>query len=117
MFMFSFSPHTLKRRKTSRKVKGTISSPSDQNVVVKINGGVAPYRKGQHLVVSIPQKRKTASGEMLKISEVVAHGRITDISQNTVTIDSKLSSPIISRSALNANLGKERLLIVDNLDE
>lgn len=67
-------------------------------------------------MVSIPHERRTALGKVLKVSEVIAHGEITNIAKNAVTIHSRSASPIISKSALRENEGKERLIFVENVD-
>ena len=100
----------------STKVMGSITSSNDHRVIVKITGDISPYRKGQRIIVSIPHERKTALGKVLKVSEVVAHGKITNISDNIVTIQSKRTNPIISASALHENEGKERLIFVEKVD-
>ncbi len=55
-------------------------------------------------------------GKVLKVSEVVAHGKLTNISDNLVTIQSKGTNLIISASALHENEGKEGLIFVEKVD-
>ena len=117
MFFF-ISPKTSdkKQQKTSRKMLGRIASANEHKVVLKLSGNVIPYREGQRIVVSIQNDRKTASGKVVKVGEVVAHGKITNISQNTVTINSKLANPIISKSAVLENQGEERVILVETIE-
>ena len=105
-----------KQKQTNRKVFGQIASANDYKVVVNLSDEAIPYRKGQHIILSISSKRTTASGKVLRVSEVVAHGRITDISKNSVTIQSKQANPIISKSALTENKGKKLDMFVENVD-
>lgn len=105
-----------KTQKRSSKVVGSITSSNDHRVIVKISGDITPYRKGQRIIVSIPNERKTALGKVLKVSEVVAHGKIINISGNIVTIQSKRTNPIISASALHENEGKESLIFVEKVE-
>lgn len=97
----------IKVPKSGHKVVGSIASVNDHRVVVEISESSKHYHKGQHIIVSIPGERKTALGKIRKVSEVVAHGKITNISGNLVTIQSKQSNPIISGSALRENEGKK----------
>lgn len=103
-------------KKSSNKIKGCISTSNDRSVTVKLSGDIAPYRKGQRVVVGIPYRRKTALGNSFEVAEVVAHGEIVKISQNEVTIQSKRTNPIISKTALLENEGKERVMVVENID-
>lgn len=115
--MFMMFPKDLdtKKRCSRRKLKGHIVSSNDHSVTVKLAEESIPFQKGQRLTVSIPSKRKTASGRVLNVSEVVAHGVITDVTKNTVTIHSRKTSPMISKSALKENEGKENLIIVEKI--
>ena len=105
-----------KQKQTSWKISGHIASVNDYKVVVNLSGEAIPYRKGQRIVLSIPSERTTASGKVLKVSEVVAHGRITDISNESVTIQSRRANPIISRAALNESKGKKLDMFVEDVD-
>lgn len=105
-----------KQKRTSRKVSGCIASVNDYRVVVYLSEEAAPYRKGQRIILSIPSERTTASGKVLRVSEILANGRITGVSNNSVTIQSKQANPIISRSALNENIGKKLEMFVENVD-
>ena len=105
-----------KKKRISSNLKGCIVSANDNSVIVKVSGDTAPYQKGQRIMVSIPHKRRTALGKIIKVSEVIAHGEITNIAQNAVTIQSRITSPIISKSALREDKGKEQLMFVESVD-
>lgn len=118
MFFFLF-PRALdkKQQATSRRMLGRIVSVSEHKVILKLSGNIMPYREGQRVIVSIQNDKKTASGKVIKVGEVIAHGKITNISQNAVTINSKLANPIISRSALQENRGEERVVFLETIEE
>ena len=103
-------------KKSSNKLKGYISASNDRSVTVKVSGDITPYRRGQRVVVGIPYEKKTALGNTFEVAEVVAHGEIVKISQNEVTIQSKRTNPIISKTALLENEGKEGFMVVENID-
>lgn len=105
-----------KQKQTSRKISGCIASVNDHRVVVNLTEDAISYQKGQRVILSIPSERKTALGRVVKVSEVVAHGKITDISNKSVTIHSKQANPIISKSALNENKGKKLDMFVEDVD-
>ena len=118
MFFFVFPRASDKKQQiTSRRMLGRIASVNDHKVVLKLSGNVIPYREGQRIIVSIPNDKKTASGKVIKVGEVVAHGKITNISQNAVTIHSKLANPIISKSAIQENQGEERVILLETIEE
>lgn len=105
-----------KQKTTSKKILGYITSISDYQVIVKLLDDTFPYRKGQRIILSIPNERKTALGKIVKVSEIVAHGRIADVSNEHVTIYSQQANPIISRSALRENQGKKGIIFVERVD-
>ena len=113
MFVWRFGK---KQKKSSRKILGCIASANDHKVIVTLSENAIPYRKGQRIMLSIPNERKTASGKVLKVSEVVAQGKITAVSKDTVTILSKQANPIISKSALHENQGKNSMIFVEDVD-
>lgn len=118
MYFFVFpKPSGRKQQITSRRMLGHIASANDHKVVLKVSGKINPYREGQRVIVSILNDKKTASGKVISVSEVVAHGKITNISQNTVTIHSKLANPIISKSAIQDNQGEEQVILVETIEE
>ena len=71
---------------------GRVAFANDHKVVLKISEDVIPYREGQRIIVSVQNARKTASGRIIKVGEIIAYGKIADISRNTVTIHSKIKS-------------------------
>lgn len=118
MFFFAFpKPSGKKQQITSRRVFGRIASANDHKVILKLSGKINPYREGQRIIVSIPNNKKSASGKVINVSEVVAYGKITNISQDAITIHSKLANPIISKSAIYENLGEECVVLLETIDE
>lgn len=118
MFFFVFPRFSDKKKQiTSRRLLGRIASVNEHKVVLKLSDDVVPYREGQRIIVSIQNDKKTASGKVVKVGEVVAHGKITNISHNAVTIHSKLANPIISKSAIQENRGEERLILLETIEE
>lgn len=112
-----FSRYSDKKpQRTSRKMLGRIASANEHKIVLKLAEDVVPYHEGQRIVVSVQNERKTALGKIIKVGEVVAHGKITDISKNAVTIHSKLANPIISKSAIQDNQGEERVILVETIE-
>lgn len=105
-----------KRKESSKTFSGYIASVNDHRVIIKLSDDTIPYQKGQRIRLSIPNERKTALGKVVKVSEVVAHGKITDISNKSVTIHSKQANPIISKSALHENQGKKGIIFVERVD-
>lgn len=104
------------RKNTNGKMSGYIIAVSDDMVIIKFSENMSSYRNGQHIIVSIPYERKTALGRTVNIAEIVAHGEISDISNNVVTIQSKRANPIISKSALRDGCGRERVMFVETLN-
>lgn len=118
MFFFVFPKASGKKQQIkSRRMLGRIASVNEHKVILKLSGNVVPYREGQRVIVSIQNDKKTASGKVIKVGEVVAHGKITNISQNAVTIHSKLANPIISKSAIQENRGEERVILLETIEE
>lgn len=113
--MSIFTRHFRKRKEVKQMV-GYISSSSNCGVVIKLDKDLSAYKPGQRISVSIQRERKAASGEILKVPEVVAHGKITDISDGSVTIQSSPDNPIISKHALSDNRGKKSLMLVREID-
>lgn len=112
-----FKRHIDKKQgKSSKKVSGCIDLVNDHRVTIHLFDDSVSYRKGQRVILSIPSDRKTASGKILRVSEVVAHGKITDVSNNSVTINSKQTNPIISKAALYAVKGKKIDMFVEDAD-
>jgi len=105
-----------KKQKTSRKMLGRVAFANDHKVVLKISEDVIPYREGQRIIVSVQNARKTASGRIIKVGEIIAYGKIADISRNTVTIHSKIKNPIISQSALRENWTEEQVILVETIE-
>ena len=104
------------KKVASKKIKGHVTSATGDKVVLKISEGLVPCYEGQRVIVSIPYERKTALGKAVEVSKVVAYGEIVNVSQGVVTIQSKRSNPIISKYALGESKGKERIMLVENID-
>lgn len=106
-----------KQQKTSKKLLGRVAFVNDHKVVLKISEGVIPYREGQRIIVSVENERKAASGKIIKVGEIIAYGKIADISQNAVTIRSRMKNPIISQSALRDNQAEEQIILVEAIEQ
>lgn len=105
-----------KRGNNGNRIVGSITAADEYKVVVRLSGNVIPYQKGERIVVSIPQARKTALGKDVKVSEVVANGKITKITGDSLTIQSRQANPIISAATLRENVGKERIILVEKVE-
>jgi hypothetical protein len=103
------------KKNASIKTHGRIIASSDDLVTIKFSKDVSQYRNGQFVVVGIPYERKTACGNLVNVTEIVAHGEISAVSDDVVVIKSQRSNPVISETALRDNYGKDRLMTVDIL--
>jgi hypothetical protein len=101
---------------TSIRARGRIIAFSDDIVTIKSKQCASLFKSGQSVVVGIPYERKTALGKVLNVAEIIAHGKVSAVSDDVVVIKSKRSNPIISKTSLRDNYGKDRVLIVDVLN-
>jgi hypothetical protein len=103
------------KKSASIKTHGRIIATSDDMITIKFPKDVSPCRNGQFVVIGIPNERKTARGNIINVSEIIAHGEVSAVSDDVIVIKSNRSNPVISDTALRDNCGKDRLMIVDIL--
>jgi hypothetical protein len=104
----------LKKKNKSIKMEGLILSVDDNQITIRFFNTIK-YKKGQFVTVGIPKQRMTALGKIVKISEIIACGEIVNVNQDTMTISSKRSGPIIARLAIKENYKKKCDMIVDRV--
>ena len=90
--------------------KGHIVSVERDRVVISLDTEDTVYKKGQRVRATVSSTRKTALGRNAKISEVIAHGTISEVVGRTVTIHSKISNPIISQKAIHI-VGEPKVVV------
>lgn len=96
----------FKREKRSLGVPARIVSTDGNEVVVELEIDKTKYKRGQMVVATVSTKEKTLEGKPVLVSDVVAQGKIAEVSGKRVTICSSRKNPIVSRRA--AAEAKER---------
>lgn len=96
----------LKRKKKSLSVPAHIVSTNGNEMVVELEIDKTKYKRGQMVVATVSTREKTLVGKPVLVSDVVAQGKIAEISGKRVTICSSRNNPIVSRRA--ATEAKER---------
>ncbi len=101
--------------KLNNKVNGCLIAATDDMVTIQFSEDVSSYKDAMTIIVSVPCKRKTARGQVINVAEIIAYGKVSNISNNVMEVQSNRNNPIISKSALRECRGKESIMMIDTL--
>lgn len=101
--------------KTNNKLNGRIIAATDDMVTIRFSEDVSSYKDTMTIIVSIPCKRKTARGQVINVAEIIAYGKVSNISNNIMELRSNRNNPIISKSTLRDCHGTECVMMIEIL--
>ena len=79
----------------SQTMIGRIIDVGDETISIRLLE-TYHYKKGQFVIISIPQHRMTARGKNIRVASIVACGTINSVNDNVLVIESNRINPLIS---------------------
>ena len=102
---------------THAKMYGCVISTNDEAVVLEFYENINAQWEGKSVSVGVPHKSKTASGEDVRVLDIIAYGKIASVEKHVIIIQSNRNSPLIAKKTLGNCVGNACELMITFLGD
>ena len=103
--------------RTHAQTYGCVISTNDSAVAIEFCENITSSLEGKLVSVGVPTKRKTASGMVISVLDIIAYGKISSVEKHVIIINSNRNSPIIAKKTLGNCVGKACELMITMLND
>lgn len=100
--------------RSKKNVKCRIESSENGTITISVPRATKAYKQGNKVIVITSKRRASAFRKHRKVSEIVAHGPITDVSEGKIVIASG-QSPIVSKDAQTTAIVQKQPVIIKGI--